>query len=64
MNTDIDFIKIAEGDRAFVKTFENFGRSVVELQMEQSAASAQVRSRGYQLCVYAAQIDRIRRLSE
>ncbi len=34
MNTDIDFIKIAEGDRAFVKTFENFGRSVVELQME------------------------------
>lgn len=24
MNTDIDFINIAEGDKEFVKTFENF----------------------------------------
>ena len=24
MNTDIDFIKIAEGDKEFVKAFENF----------------------------------------
>lgn len=24
MNTDIDFMKIAEGDKAFVRDFENF----------------------------------------
>lgn len=24
MNTDIDFMSIAEGDKAFVKSFENF----------------------------------------